>query len=133
MLLARLVRLHPGELRADFQQFYGLNLDGMGSTYSVHHAAELAGQLPQDSRCYTAEHPINEWTLDKQLLALIEYRLHWLCWAKTEDGRKMRNYPKCLIPSEEQERCATSCDAVQMPVDEMMHFVDDLIGGTDGE
>jgi len=126
------MRVYPGELRADFQQYYNLNIDGMGRDYTVFHAAELSAYLPQDSRCFKAIHPINEWTLEKQLLALIEYRLHWWCWAHTEDGQNKRNYPKCLIPNSEQERKATSSDAVQMPVDEMMHFIDNLIGGEDG-
>ena len=30
MLLASLMRKRPDELRADFQQFYGLNLSGAG-------------------------------------------------------------------------------------------------------
>ena len=30
---------YPDELRADFQQYYGLNIDGMGADYSVTHAA----------------------------------------------------------------------------------------------
>ena len=127
------MRERPGELRADFQQYYGLNIDGMGTDYTALHAAELAAFLPQDSRCFTADHPINEWTLERQLLALVEYRLHWLCWTRTEDGTKNRNHPKCLIPSAEHERRATSGDAVRMPVDEMMQFVDELIGGEDGE
>jgi hypothetical protein len=41
-------------LRADFQQWYGLNLDDMGGDYSISHAACLAAQLPGDSRTFAA-------------------------------------------------------------------------------
>lgn len=40
-------------MRADFQQFYGLNLDEMGGAYSIGHAACLAAQLPYGSRVVT--------------------------------------------------------------------------------
>lgn len=125
--------MHPGELRADFQQFYGLNIDDMGDGYSVLHAADLAAHLPRDGRTYVAENPDNAWTLQNQVLALIEFRLHWWNWAHTDDGMHMRNYPKCLIPSDEQARSASSGDSEQMPVDEMMQFVTNLIGGDDGQ
>ena len=37
-------------MRADFQQFYALNLDEMGGAYGIGHAACLAAQLPYGSR-----------------------------------------------------------------------------------
>lgn len=37
-------------MRADFQQFYALNLDEMGGAYGIGHAACLAAQLPFGSR-----------------------------------------------------------------------------------
>lgn len=42
------------ELRADMQQFYGLNIDGMGSAFSVAHGAALAAQLPPGARARAA-------------------------------------------------------------------------------
>ena len=118
------MRIHPGELRADFQQYYNLNLDGMGRDYTTFHAADLAAHLPKDARTSVAENPMNVWTPELRLLAIIEYRLHWWNWAHTEDGQNMTNYPKLLIPTEEE---AARGDAVQMSVDEMMQFVDTLI------
>ena len=68
------MRDYPSELRADFQQTYGLNLDGMGEEYSYIHAADLAAQLPSNSRTFVAIDPKNLWTLDARILALIEFR-----------------------------------------------------------
>lgn len=42
----------PAHLRADMQQFYGLNLDHMGDQYSVSHAADCAALLPYEARVW---------------------------------------------------------------------------------
>lgn len=54
MALAAFLRRFPDELRADFQQHYGLNLDDMGGPYGIGHAACLAAQLPPGSRASAA-------------------------------------------------------------------------------
>ena len=46
--------MYASELRADFQQFYGLNIDRMGADYSILHAADIAVQLPYEARVWTA-------------------------------------------------------------------------------
>lgn len=46
--------MYASELRADFQQFYGLNIDRMGEEYSLLHAADLAVQLPFEARVWAA-------------------------------------------------------------------------------
>lgn len=45
---------HPDELRADFQRFYGLNLDDLGTGYRCMHAAALVAHMPADSALYAA-------------------------------------------------------------------------------
>lgn len=102
-VLARLVKQHPAQLRADFQQFYGLNLDGMGTDYSVLHAADLAAQLPQESRCVAVESQPASWTRSERLLALIEYYAHAWVWAHSEDAKKKRNVPELRIPTSQRE------------------------------
>lgn len=44
--------LAPAHLRADFQQFYHLNLDDMGERYSLLHAADCAAMLPYQARIW---------------------------------------------------------------------------------
>lgn len=90
-------------MRADFQQYYGLNLDGMGHGYSIEHAACLAAQLPRESRTIRAISPAAAWGWTENLLANIEYWLHVLAWTKTKDGEKGRNKPQRIDPSDTEE------------------------------
>lgn len=94
MALATVEHKYPDELRADFQQVYGLNLGGMGEEYSISHAATLVAQLPETSRVARMLNPDNEWTDAVYLLNAIEYDLRVLIWQKTKDGEKGRNKPK---------------------------------------
>ena len=93
-MLACLLARHPDELRADFQRFYGLNLDGMGVDYSTLHAALLAACLPRESATVRAERPEATWGDDTYLLAAIEYDLRVLAWQNSRDGAKGKNRPK---------------------------------------
>lgn len=77
---------HEDALRADFQRFYGLNLDGMGSAYSYRHAAALCANLPGDSAVYRAEG--DGWTETQQLLASIGRGIDTIWWQRTEAGSK---------------------------------------------
>ena len=86
------MRDRPCELRADFQQTYGLNLDGMGVDYSIAHAACLAAQLPPGARIWRGTP--DEWDADTYILVRIEHALRVLAWQQTEDAQKRRNYPK---------------------------------------
>ena len=87
-------REHPAKLRADFQQYYNLNLDGMGADYSVTHAADLAANLPLDARCMRTLEPRLEWSMQDRLLAESVNMLRLLVWAQSKDGQKGRNRPK---------------------------------------
>lgn len=95
---------HPDELRADFQQYYGLNLDDMGNGYSYAHAAVLVAQLPIGSRLLSKMDPRASWTQSEYLLSLIEYDLRVLAWQRTRDAERGQNKPKPpLEPQREQE------------------------------
>ena len=93
-MFASILRRYALELRADFQQYYSLNLDRLGIDYSVTHAADLVVMLPQKSRVMKAIDPANAWDWGEHLLADMVNRLRWLQWAKTKDGAKNRNHPK---------------------------------------
>lgn len=94
----------PCELRADFQRVYGLNIDEMGKSYSVHHAAELAAMLPSDSLVLKAESPALEWGETMYMLRNIEFFMRVLIWQNTKDGQKGRKKPKPIeTPSERAE------------------------------
>lgn len=98
MALGSAVALHEAELRADFQRFYGLNLDDMGRSYSVHHAACIAAHMPQGSALYASIDPSSEWTASDHLLSLIEYDIRSLAWGLS-GGRKSKSpKPKRIEP-----------------------------------
>ena len=123
MMLARCEAEAPDELRADFQQFYGLDLDGMGSAYTVDHAACLAAQLPSDSRTVRRIDPGRSWGWCEHLLANIEYWTHALVWAKTKDARNGTNKPKRISPGdtdEARERKHLRAVAKRRRVDEIL-------------
>lgn len=65
------MRDHGGELLADFQQYYGLDLWAMLDACELERAFELAVQLPQGSRTYRAIDPSTAWGPTEHLLALV--------------------------------------------------------------
>lgn len=81
---------YPDELRADFQQYYGLNIDGMGADYSVTHAAVLAVMLPLGARVPSKADPSLEWSLDRQLAAATANAVRDLHWAMAGGGEADR-------------------------------------------
>lgn len=105
MTLARVEADSPDELRADFQQYYGLNIDGMGVDYTHAHAAALVAQLPRDARVFVHASADAEWTEQTRILAHIEYSLRLLLWSRTKDAQTGRNKPKPLpSPGERRKR-----------------------------
>ena len=84
-MLATLECEHHDELEADFQQYYGLDIGGMGEGYTVSHAACLAAQLPHGSRCMSLLSGSNGWTDETVLLSLIEYDIRNLASSFSDD------------------------------------------------
>ena len=103
-MLAALWGSHPDALRADLQRFYGLNMDGMGTDFTVAHAAACAAHLPRDSACVREIAPEAAWSDDTYLLASIEYDLRVLAWQNSKDGVKGRNQPKRMQTPADIER-----------------------------
>ena len=116
MLLA-FYRQYPSKLRADFQQYYQLNLDDMSVKYTVLHAADLAANLPARSRCMCALEPALEWSRQDHLLAETVNMLRILVWAQSRDGQKGRNRPKMIEPPRSHSRVDTHKEG-QLSADE---------------
>lgn len=85
-------------MRADFQQFYGLNIDGMGRDFSTTHAADLLVELPGESRIKRVYGGDGTWDFDRLLASLAVDALNVLVWQRTKDGQKGRNRPKPITP-----------------------------------
>ena len=114
MMLAGMLKRHPCELRADFQRYYGLNLDDLGTAYTYRHAADLAACLPRESSTIRAESPALEWTEQEYMLWSIEYSLRVLRWQNTEDGRKGRNKPEKIPTPMEIAKVREKVEATDM-------------------
>ena len=102
-MFARIHKRYALELRADLQQFYGLNIDGLGKDFRISHAVDLTVMLPANARIRTAAEPATVWGWNEYLLADISYSLRWLVWSKTKDGSKNRNHPKRILPPGSKE------------------------------
>ena len=118
---------HPQELRADFQQYYGLNLDSMGVEYSYAHAACLVTQLPPNARIFAAINPDLSLTYAEWLLTQIEYNLRVLAWQNSKDGQKGRNAPK--LPKSPSEIAAEKERAAKVDFD----LIEQVLGKRGGE
>lgn len=114
MMLAGMLHRHPCELRADFQRFYGLNLDDIGTAYSYLHAADLTACLPRESSTVRAESPALEWTDSEYLLWSIEYSLRILRWQNTKDGQKGSNKPKPIPTPAEVAKVREKVEATDL-------------------
>lgn len=116
-------------MRADFQQYYGLNLDGMGTAFSYSHAAFLCAELPSDSRIARAYNPDAAYTLTDLLLRDIEHDLRILAWQRTEDAKHRRNFPEPLpLPS-----TLGGEDAARKKALENKRYVDSILNMVGGE
>lgn len=93
-MLARLLAESRDELEADFQQYYGLDLRGMGHDYSVAHAAVLAAQLPPHSRVAIKLNPDAAWSDERMLLEMIDYHVRYFMWMFSTDGAKNMRAPE---------------------------------------
>ena len=98
MTLATALREHESAVRADFQQFYGLNIDGMGRDFSTTHAADLLVELPGESRIKRTYGGDGTWDFDRLLASLTVDALNLIVWQRTKDGQKGRNRPKPITP-----------------------------------
>lgn len=115
---------HEDALRADFQRFYGLNLDDMGDAYSFRHAAALCANLPGDSAVYRAEG--DGWTETQQLLADIGRGIDTIWWQRTEAGQKSNaTAPNYYISPHERRKRAR---AKAVPIDERKRIVAEAYG-----
>lgn len=87
------MRDRPCELRADFQQYYNLDTDGIGGEIRVLRAADLAAMLPQESRCMRALDPDAIWDTASVVVAMADYRLQQILYSlsggKAKDGSKL--------------------------------------------
>lgn len=99
-------KYHTAELRADFQQYYALDIDGLGEEIKIPRAADLCAQLPRKSRVFCALDPENRWDDNTWLLARIDHAVRVLIWQNTADGQDKnggKNYPEMIRPDKREK------------------------------
>ena len=107
----------PDALRADFQRFYGLDLDEVGHSVRVRRAADLAARLPAEARTWQAFDPRAAWTASDWLLAAIADNTGFLAWCKTKDASRRGAKWKGRIPRPGERQAARSADTTAADVD----------------
>lgn len=105
---------HPSELYADFRQYYGVDFDKLRGEIGELRTADLAAQLPIESRSIRVLKPELAWTLHDWLMWSIEYSLRILRWQNTEDGQKGRNQPQPLPNPIDRARIVDEINATDM-------------------
>lgn len=85
----------------------------------------------KDSALYRSVHPNPDHTIELELLRGIEYHLHFLAWAKTEDAEKRRNHPQPYrFPWEAKPRSEYAGDAMtKAELDRRLGWTNDTKGG----
>lgn len=98
-MLASALATHEDELRADLQEFYGIDLDhAIDGGHSATQVAACVSCLPQRSRLAVVSNKDNAWGLTETLLAYIANSLNALMYGMA-DRRKRGKRPELLGPS----------------------------------
>ena len=119
---------HESELRADLQQYYGIDFDqAAAGGHSLHHVCCLVEQLPPDARVRAAENPDSRWTLNDVLSASLLNSLNALIYGMS-DKRKSKK-PEIVGPSWMTKQHKRSMPARVLPVDELMRILQLPRGG----
>lgn len=99
MALASVVANHEDELRADLQQYYGIDLDAaIDGQHTAKHIAALTIQLPLDSRISKKANKDNNWALNDVLLAVLINNFRMFVYGMS-DPKKRGQKPELIGPS----------------------------------
>lgn len=115
--------VHEEALRADLQQYYGIDFDNaMSGAHTAHHIACIVSQLPQDARIRTMDGDI-QWSLDSTLLASILNSVNGLIYGMSD--KKKRGRPPAIVgPLWMRDNAGShSLPARVMPADELMEIL----------
>lgn len=115
--------VHEGELRADFQMYYGIDWDKV-EEHSAGHVAALAFHLPNGSCLKSAMDPDASWTRSEILLACLVNLFNALNYGMSD--RKTRGpEPKRVGPSwmTAGEKHSRNIAPRAMPVERLMEIL----------
>ena len=99
MALASVIADNESMLRADLQQFFGIDLDrAMDGEHSANHIAQLIECLPQESRLSHSVNKDTQWSLTDVLLAVLINNFRMFVY-RMSDPKKRGQKPELIGPS----------------------------------
>lgn len=99
MALASVIADNETMLRADLQQFFGIDLDrAMDGEHSANHIAQLIECLPQESRLSHSVNKDTQWSLTDVLLAVLINNFRMFVYGMS-DPKKRGQKPELIGPS----------------------------------
>lgn len=106
-------------LRADLQQYFGIDLDrAMSGEHSAEHIALLVTQLPQESRLVHSVNKDAQWTLPNVLMAVLINNFRMFVYGMSDPKRRGAK-PELIGPSWMTERKRT-LPARVLPIDKLL-------------
>ena len=112
-----MVNVASSQLRADFQRYYGLDLDEVGYSIRVRRASDLAANLPEQAQTWRAITPQAAWDTTQYLLADVADSLRFLAWAKTKEASNRGAKFTYQIPRPGQATQQSSNDSELLQLD----------------
>ena len=99
MALASVIADNESMLRADLQQYFGIDLDrAMDGEHSANHIAQLIECLPQESRLSHSVNKDTQWSLTDVLLAVLINNFRMFVYGMS-DPKKRGQKPELIGPS----------------------------------
>ena len=119
MALASVIAESEAPLRADLQQYFGIDLDrAMGGEHSAVHIALLVTQLPQESRLVHTVNKDAQWTLPNVLMAVLINNFRMFVYGMSDPKRRGAK-PELIGPSWMTENKRT-LPARVLPIDKLL-------------
>lgn len=123
---------YDNALRADLQEYYGIDLDkAMAGEHTPVHIAALAEQLPARARCKIMADDDNRWTLDSLLLARLVNSFELFVYSlqdKQQRGRK----PEPVGPSWAKKLNTRELPARAIPIEQLLTELNKPRGDANG-
>ena len=116
-------RAHESKLRADFQQYYGIDFDNArAGEHTAWHMACLLVELPTDARIRISENADAIWTFDNILTATLINSFSYFRY-NMADPKRRGNPPDLLGPSWLTEKDKKSLPTRSMPANELLRIL----------
>ena len=113
---------HDGALRADLQQYYGIDLDRARSgEHTATHIAALVANLPREARIVAIGNKDAVWGLRETLFAILINNFNLFVWGMAD--KKKRGAKPELIGPEYLIKPKKKLAARVLPIDELMKIL----------